>query len=99
MRDLMDMILGLSMPVILIFGAGVLYSRTKTLATGMFFFGLILCTVTLTTLWVGNHPPIHIEIMNLLSTLAKLIFSIGLLRYALSLPKVKRNQPIKKDEL
>ena len=70
--------------------AGVLFFKTKTMHTAMFFFGLLLAMV-ITPLWLLLSTLIRPLPFGYLSMViigaASLTSSLGLLLYALSLPK------------
>jgi hypothetical protein len=78
------------MGLVLLCGAGILYFRTRTIPTAMFFFGLLLATssplifMALSKLWLNiAYPPIF----SIVPLVAGFFQSIGLLLYAISLPK------------
>lgn len=85
--------LSLIMPLmllVLLFGAGILYFRTKIWPTAVFFFGLVLATLLPAMsipLWTGNYPTVYLVVLNVVTGLAAISSSIGFLLYAVSLPK------------
>ncbi len=74
-----------------VISAGILFFKTKTKYTAMFFFGLLLFT-SITPLWlllsavIGRSIPFGSMVMPI-AGLASFISSLGLLMYAISLPK------------
>ena len=75
---------------VLLCGAGILYWRTRTKPTAMFFFGALVATISplimfqLAIHWrTLNYPPL----LGLTPEIAKFIEAIGVLLYAISLPK------------
>ncbi|MGV3582775.1 MAG: hypothetical protein ACO1N8_10775 [Methylophilus sp.] len=78
------------MDYIILCGAGVLYWRSRTLPTAMFFFGALVAIISpliiiqLAMHWRSlSYPPLF----SLVPVLAKFIEAIGILLYAISLPK------------
>jgi hypothetical protein len=81
--------------LISLIGAGVLFFKTKTMHTAMFFFGFLLFTA-ITPIWlllstiIGQPLPFGGLVMIFVG-IASFTSSLGLLLYALSLPK--RSKP------
>ena len=74
-----------------IISAGILFFRTKTKATGMFFFGSLFALAS-TPIWflLGSKielPQSGYPVIMVIAGVASFVSSIGLLLYALSLPK------------
>lgn len=71
-----------------VISSGILFFRTKTKATAMFFFGLLFSlglAYLSTAIWL---PESWSGIIMALVGLASFVSSIGFLLYALSLPKL-----------
>ncbi|OAM52812.1 hypothetical protein A7981_05060 [Methylovorus sp. MM2] len=75
---------------VLLCGAGILYWRSRTIPTAMFFFGALVATISPLIMFqlainfrTVSYPPLF----GLAPLIAKFIGTIGLLLYAISLPK------------
>ena len=74
-----------------IISAGILFFKTKTMATAAFFFGLLIALVSV-PIWLYlstkiGLPESKYPAVIAFATAAYFVSSIGFLRYVLSLPK------------